>query len=615
MKNNKINYRAILKVLIDGCCWSLITIISYIMRLENSFTLYLYDISIVMVVIAPIKFILIIANKHHKISWRYTSMQDFKVPIISIAYMTFVYFAFYIIVQGRIFIPRSVPLIDAMISIIVFLLIRMSAQYVDARKKRTNHYSEKVKKVLIVGAGDSGSMVAKEILRYPEMGMIPIGYLDDDPNKQKQLISNVQVLGKIDEIEKIVYENEVDEIIIAMAVASGTVIRNILNKANELNIHCRTIPSFNEVISGNVAITQLREVQVEDLLRRKPVDLDKSKIKEYLKGKSILVSGAGGSIGSEIVRQICTFLPKKVVLLGRGENSIHEIYREISREYQHIDIVPVITDVRDKTSLEFVFQKHQPDVVFHAAAHKHVYLMESNPCQAILNNIIGTKNLVDLSLDENVKTFVNISTDKAINPTSVMGASKRVAEYIVEDASKKINDGRNYVSVRFGNVLGSRGSVIPIFKEQIERGGPVTVTHPEMKRYFMTIPEASQLVLQAGALNKNGAVFVLDMGEPVKIVDMARDLIRLSGLEPDKDISIAFTGMKPGEKLYEELLNAEEGTNMTQHESIFVAKKDSYPQNLDKNIQEMLKVAKTYDSLEIRKMIKKIVPTYTGIGE
>lgn len=609
-----LNKRSLAKIMIDGIAWSLITYVAFYLRLENAAFKNFNDIMLLSAIIIPVKFLIVIFNGHYKISWRYSSFSDFIRPSLSILIFTLIYYLIIALSYERLLIPRTVPAIDAALTIIAFLAIRIMAQIVNRFKKSNHDEPHESKNVIIAGAGESGTMIAKEMHRQKGLGMNPIGFLDDDPDKQNQRISGIPMLGKIPDLKKVIAATHPDEIIIAMPSESGKIIREIFKTANEANIDCRTIPGLQEIISGVVSIEQLRKVQVEDLLRRKPVKLNTENIAAYLKGKRILVSGAGGSIGSEIVRQIKRYFPEQITLVGRGENSIHEIYRECMRQSDFLKVDAKITDLRDKRSLEKIFQEAKPEVVFHAAAHKHVYLMERNPAQAILNNVIGTKNLVDLSLKYKVNTFVNISTDKAINPTSVMGASKRIAEFIVENASTKINDSQSYVSVRFGNVLGSRGSVVPIFKEQIRRGGPITITHPDMVRYFMTIPEASQLVLQAGALKMNGAVFVLDMGEPVKIVDMARDLIRLSGLEPDIDIKIQFTGIRPGEKLFEELLNAEEGSTMTQHEKIFIARQNGSIKDLDTKLDKLFAAAESGDELQIRKMIKNIVPTYSNGG-
>jgi FlaA1/EpsC-like NDP-sugar epimerase len=382
----------------------------------------------------------------------------------------------------------------------------------------------------------------------------------------------------------------------------------VVDLAREANVAYRIIPGVFEILSGKVGISQIRSVSLEDLLRRDPVKLETSQIAGYLEGRTVLVTGAGGSIGSEIVRQVCRFAPKKLVLLGRGENSVYLIQQELRRTYPEVDVEAVIGDVRDLTTLRRAFSSFLPQVVFHAAAHKHVPLMEDNPWEAIINNVRGTSNVVELCLEFEVERLVNVSTDKAVNPTSVMGASKRCAEFLVQRGAVRAKG--QFVSVRFGNVLGSRGSVIPLFQEQIKAGGPVTVTHPDMTRYFMTIPEASQLVLQAGGLAENGAVYVLDMGEPVKIVDLAKDVIRLSGYEVGRDIEIKFSGVRPGEKLFEELLTAEEGTSASKHTKIFIAKEVAMPSQFETNLEQLYTAAANQDGEGVRSMLKKLIPTF-----
>jgi len=362
-----------------------------------------------------------------------------------------------------------------------------------------------------------------------------------------------------------------------------------------------------------VSISQIRNIDVEDLLRREPVVLDTEQIEDYVKGKTVLVTGAGGSIGSEIVRQVARFGPAKLVLMGRGENSLHLLQQSFLKYPVDVPFTCKICDVRDRDTLECIFREEQPDVIYHAAAHKHVPFMEENPAQAVLNNVMGTQNLVELALDGGVSYFVNISTDKAVNPTSVMGASKRIAEKIVEWGSVQARAGQSFVSVRFGNVLGSRGSVIPVFREQIKAGGPVTVTHPDMIRYFMTIPEASQLVLQAGSYGRNGAVFILDMGEPVNIEEMARDLIRLSGFEPDEDIEVVFTGVRPGEKLYEELMAEEEGTEETGHDKIMAANHSTIDMEFPEKLEPLFEAAKRGEGERVKQEIARLIPTYSGV--
>ena len=392
-----------------------------------------------------------------------------------------------------------------------------------------------------------------------------------------------------------------------MPSVKGKEIKAIISICKETNCKLTILPGLYEIIEGKVSISQLRPVDIEDLLGRDPVKLDTTAVKEYLAGKIVLITGAGGSIGSEIVRQVAKMQPKKLLLLGKGENSIYEITQELKINCPEVKTVPIIADIRDKERIKAIMDYFKPQVVFHAAAHKHVPLMEYQPAEAVRNNILGTKVVADEAAAHNVETFVMISTDKAVNPTSVMGCTKRVAEMYVQSMNK--NSGTRFVAVRFGNVLGSRGSVIPLFKKQIAKGGPVTVTHPDMKRYFMTIPEASQLVLQAGAMAKGGEVFVLDMGEPVRIYDLAKDLITLSGLIPDKDIEIKITGLRPGEKLFEELLSAEDGTEKTTHKKIFTARiKEIDKTGLDKEISKILEIT---DGEKVVAALQKIVPTYT----
>ena len=474
-------------------------------------------------------------------------------------------------------------------------------------KPKYRQIQRKKNKVLIVGAGDAGAMLLREIERYHIANRQVVGFIDDDKNKTGKILLGVKVLGTRNELVKIASEKGIDEIIIAMPSVKGKEIKAIINICKETNCKLTILPGLYEIIEGKVSISQLRPVDIEDLLGRDPVKLDTTAVKEYLAGKIVLITGAGGSIGSEIVRQVAKMQPKKLLLLGKGENSIYEITQELKINCPEVKTVPIIADIRDKERIKAIMDYFKPQVVFHAAAHKHVPLMEYQPAEAVRNNILGTKVVADEAAAHNVETFVMISTDKAVNPTSVMGCTKRVAEMYVQSMNK--NSGTRFVAVRFGNVLGSRGSVIPLFKKQIAKGGPVTVTHPDMKRYFMTIPEASQLVLQAGAMAKGGEVFVLDMGEPVRIYDLAKDLITLSGLIPDKDIEIKITGLRPGEKLFEELLSAEDGTEKTTHKKIFTARiKEIDKAGLDKEISKILEIT---DGEEVVAALQKIVPTYT----
>lgn len=423
---------------------------------------------------------------------------------------------------------------------------------------RDSYYKPKTqkKRTLIIGAGAAGTMVAKQLLLSTDSDLEPIGFIDDDSRKINLDYFGLPVFGNVREINRIVETQKIELILIAIPSLTKKELNLIVDQCTKTKVRTQIMPKIEDLMTGKVSVTSFRDVEVEDLLGRDPIELDLQSISAKLAGKTILVTGAGGSIGSEICRQVSQFKPKKLVLLGHGENSIYQINMELQNQYKHaFEIVPVIADVQDKNRIFEVMEEHQPNVVYHAAAHKHVPMMEYNPKEAVKNNIFGTKNVAEAAGTFGVDTFVLISTDKAVNPTNVMGATKRCAELIIQEMDREYNT--KYVAVRFGNVLGSRGSVIPLFKKQIQEGGPITVTHPDITRYFMTIPEASRLVIQAGSLARGGEIFVLDMGEPVKIVDLAKNLIRLSGYTED-EIGIVYSGLRPGEKMYEELLNENE---------------------------------------------------------
>jgi FlaA1/EpsC-like NDP-sugar epimerase len=465
------------------------------------------------------------------------------------------------------------------------------------------------KRVLIVGAGDAGVLALRELKNLNYRQGRPVGFIDDAREKQRLELHSLPVLGTREDIPEVVKRHNVDEIIIAMPSADGDAIREVIKLSETCNVQLKILPGVYDILSGKVSVNPIREVQVEDVLGREPVVLNLDEVSSYINGQVVLVTGAGGSIGSEICRQVAKFRPTLLVLVGHGENSIFDIEQELLDEHIDLKLTTEVLDIKDLRKVDRVFKHYKPHVVFHAAAHKHVPLMERNPEEALKNNVLGTKNLAEASVQTGVKTFVLISTDKAVNPTSVMGASKRIGEMVIQSMDKV--SATKFVAVRFGNVLGSRGSVIPTFKKQIAKGGPLTVTHPDMLRYFMTIPEASQLVIQAGAMANGGEIFILDMGKPIKIVDLAVDLIRLSGLEPGKDIEIKFSGIRPGEKLYEELLTAEEGTASTQHKRIFVAK----PSQIDREkIEQVMHVVRERGSSlsyqEVIELIQSVVPGF-----
>lgn len=429
----------------------------------------------------------------------------------------------------------------------------------------------KMKNTLIVGAGSAGTMVARQLLKNKESGLLPIGFIDDDTKKHELEIMGLPVHGGVNTIEWVVRNWDVDNIIIAIPSLSKKELNTIFQECAKTMAKTQILPMLEDLVTGKVSVNQFRDVQVEDLLGREPIKLDIESISQYLNEKTVLVTGAGGSIGSEISRQVVKFHPNRLILVGHGENSIYSIEMELKEALKgsSIEIIPEIADMQDKDKMTAVMEMYRPDVVYHAAAHKHVPMMERNPEEAVKNNLIGTCNVAEAASKNGVETFVMISSDKAVNPTSVMGATKRLAEMVIQNMDKSSDT--KFVAVRFGNVLGSRGSVIPLFKRQIKKGGPVTVTHPEMIRYFMTIPEASRLVIQAGALARGGEIFVLDMGDPVKIVDLAKNLIKLSGNSID-EIGIEYTGIRPGEKLYEELLKDEEVTEEQIHPKIYVGR-------------------------------------------
>ena len=512
---------------------------------------------------------------------------------------------------GPLALPRSIPFLDGLISLLFIGGTRFSIRIAEYWKYRTPK-PHKGKRVLIVGAGDAGQMVAREIINSQLVNLNPIGFADDDQDKIGSVIHGLPVLGAIDTITKIIEKNQVEEVIIAIPTAAGNVIRNVISQCKALNIPTKMIPGIYEILNGKISVSRLRKVEIDDLLRRSIAEIDTIHVGNMISGKRILITGAGGSIGAEICRQIIPFQPSQLILLGHGENSLFNLEWQIiklKKEAQNElfpDFEIVLGDIRDKNRLNTIFNKYLPQVVFHTAAHKHVPLMEINPEEAVTNNLLGTMNLVDISIKSAIERFVFISTDKAVNPTNIMGMTKRIAERMIYDAAQKTK--LPYVTVRFGNVLGSRGSVVPLFQEQISKGGPVTVTHPDVSRYFMTVTEAAILVLQAAAMGEGGEIFVLDMGEPIKIVDLVRDMIELSGFEVGKDIEIVFTGLRPGERLQEDLLIVGEKSEKTDHEKIFVVRnqKVNIKLNFQNSVNELIKTAQLGMENEVTEKLRFI---------
>ncbi|MEN6479134.1 MAG: nucleoside-diphosphate sugar epimerase/dehydratase [Anaerolineales bacterium] len=511
--------------------------------------------------------------------------------------------------------PRSIPVIEWGLALGVAaaprFLVRIASRHVrvTARSNGVNHVP-----ALIAGAGQAGLRVLRELEDNPQLPYKAVGFVDDDPTKHNLEIGGCRVLGSCAEIPQLAAALGVHQVLIAMPSASGKTIRRINDICVQAGLSVLTLPGTNELISGDVSVSRLRKVRIEDLLRREPVTIDREQVASILHGKRVLVTGGGGSIGSEICRQVCACGPAHLVVLGHGENSLYALGQELKRRFPDVRVEYVVADVRDRDRLAAVFAAARPEIVFHAAAHKHVPLMEDNLPDAVTNNVLGTRRVLEACLAFDVPRFLMISSDKAVNPTSVMGVTKRIAELLVQHAASQ--SGRAYVVVRFGNVLGSRGSVVPLFQAQIAAGGPVTVTHPEMKRYFMTIPEAVQLVLEAACLGARGETFVLDMGEPVRIADLARDLIRLSGYTPDEDIAIQYVGLRPGEKLFEELMLCGEDYAPSPHPKIFVLKRTGLPSSatwvaFQSHIDALIEAARNGEQDRIRTLLKSIVPEYS----
>ena len=507
-------------------------------------------------------------------------------------------------------IPLNVMVVGILLSIffvlgyrILYRVYRRTLLYIPFK------YSADQRRVMVVGAGSAGTMIINEMMARRELKYNPIVLIDDDKNKLGKRISGVKIEGNRYDIPYIAGEQEIDLILIAIPSLDAKNKAELIDICKETNCKLQIIPGMYEIISGKATVSKIKDVDLEDLLGRDPIVLDNKGIEDYIKGRTILVTGAGGSIGSELCRQIAAFQPKRLVLFDIYENNVYDIQNELKEDFPDMDMSVLIGSIRDRERLHEVFSQYKINVVFHAAAHKHVPLMEDSPKEAVKNNVFGTLNLALEASDAGVSRFVMISTDKAVNPTNIMGATKRLCEMIVQAMDKQSKT--EFVAVRFGNVLGSNGSVIPLFKKQIAHGGPVTVTHKKIIRYFMLIPEAAQLVLQAGAFAKGGEIFVLDMGKPVKIYDLACDLIKLSGLEPNKDIKIVFTGLRPGEKLYEELLMSEEGLQDTVHKKIYVGKPTF--EDMDKltiKLEQLRKLLELDDIDDIKHQMQMIVPTY-----
>lgn len=509
--------------------------------------------------------------------------------------------------------PRSIPLLTALLVLAALLCARGSVRWLDRRLRAQRVHDAPQERVVIYGAGEAGTLIARELFANPQLGMRPVAFLDDDPHKCRMTIQRLPVLGGRACIEQLARDGYADRLIIAMPTAAGKTLREITARCLEVNLRVQTVPGMTELLNGKVTVNKLRDLAIEDLLRREPIVNDQTAVLALARDKCVLVTGAGGSIGGELCRQVAQCAPAQLILLGHGENSIFMQMHALRAAFPKLSCAAVIADVRDASRMRQIFAEYQPQLVFHAAAHKHVPLMENNPHDAVTNNVLGTRVTLEAAHTHNVEAFVMISTDKAVNPESVMGATKRVAELYVH--ARALETGGRYLAVRFGNVLGSRGSVVPLFRQQIANGGPVQVTHPDVQRFFMTIPEAVQLTLQAATLGRGGEIFTLDMGEPVKIVDLARDLIQLSGYQVGRDIEIEFIGLRPGEKMTEELFTADELYERTARAKIFVARNGVKPlpaQNaaLYAAMDALIETAQRGTAQEVRAQLARLVPEF-----
>ncbi len=603
--------------IIDSLFLGIAVYVSYVMRLERLnidghwVSCILFGLTAIIVTTLAFRFTGVYSRY-----WRYASIDELLLLVGTLTVATIttsVISAFILFFLQLNSYPRSIPFIFLLTALGVAATPRLVARF--ASQQYRQRLARPLKRVLIVGAGDAGAMVVRQMQNSSRLNYEIVGIVDDDYAKQGMQIHGASIIGNRRDIPQIVRANRVQEVIIAIPSASGKVVREILNICETTGAKTKIIPSLAELIDGTVHVNQLREVQIEDLLRREPIHTDFEAVRSLIGQKRVLVTGGGGSIGGELCRQIVRAQPAELILVGHGENSIFEIYHELRETIESgIRLSAVIGDVRFPERIKQIFREFEPEIVFHAAAHKHVPLMEANPAEAITNNVLGTKNLLAAAVESQVERFVMISTDKAVNPTSVMGASKRAAELLVHYAAHAGD--KPYVAVRFGNVLGSRGSVVLTFQKQIKMGGPVTVTHPDVVRYFMTIPEAVQLVLQAAVMGSGGELFMLDMGSPIKIADLAHDVIELSGLEVGEDIEIVYSGLRPGEKLYEEMFVAGEDYQKTAHEKVFIAGNASafVPDDLVSHIELLEQAADLDDRDAIIERLQALIPEYQPDG-
>ena len=539
--------------------------------------------------------------------WKYVSLYDVISLAQALAVASLLFLGVHLVVMAPVAFPRSIYLLDFTLSLVLLAGARGALRLV--REALAAHSSDaRPRNLLIVGADDLGDLLVREICRADRLRYRPVAFLDDDTNKQGLRLHNIPVEGPLSRLEDVVEQRDIEEIIIALGPRRTDQVRDVVERARRCDIQPKILPAVETVLDGDISLNKVRDVSITDLLGRDPVDLDRSSMARFVEDQVVLVTGAGGSIGSELCRQIARFSPRRLVMVDSAETPLFGIHRELADRHGHL-IAPRIGDVSDRRRMTQLFETHSPDVVLHAAAYKHVPLMEANPAEAVKNNVQGTKVIADLSAEYGVETFVLISTDKAVNPTSVMGATKRITELYIHRLGDEPNDTR-YCAVRFGNVLGSNGSVVPIFRKQIKEGGPVTVTHPQMTRYFMTIPEAVQLVLQAASFESDDDLFILDMGSPVRIADLARDMIRLSGMT-EEQVPIVFTGIRPGEKLYEELTLDDEAVDTTSHQKIFVGRRDpDEVTDFDSHFTALVEAGDDGDDRRVRQLLSTVIPGY-----
>ncbi len=604
-QGTKVALLIILDFLLLNTSFAFSYLLKYDFSIKSVFFLYSKKTLIIILISVLLKILCLGISKLYNSLWRYAGTYE-MLCIFSVVLITNMIFFSYN--YGNQNIAKSIFIMLVFVDTFVIGGTRFTYRILRKMNKGELGRKKAKKKVMVVGAGDAGAMIIREISMQPHLESRVVTIVDDDPKKLGKEINGIPIEGNRDNIEQLVKKKRVNEILLALPSANSKQINDIYSICSRTKCKIKILPSVAQLIDESVITQKIREVKLEDLLGREPIKLDNKEVSRYIAGKIVLVTGGGGSIGSELCRQIAGYMPKLLLILDNYENNAYEIQNELLSKYDRLRLQVVIANIRERERLEEVFKIYKPNIVFHAAAHKHVPLMEENPVEAVKNNVFGTYNVAECANKFRAEKFVFISTDKSVNPTNIMGATKRMAEKVIQ-AFNTVSK-TEYVAVRFGNVLGSNGSVIPVFKKQIESGGPVTVTHPEVTRFFMTIPEAVQLVLEAGGLAKGGEIFILDMGRPVKIIDLAKNLIKLSGLEPDKDIDIEITGLRPGEKLYEELLLNEEGLLKTANDKIFIARPVLSDFAFINRELEILRDVINKNSEDIISYMKVIVPTY-----